>query len=347
MAVHRRTILQGAAALTMLSIIPTGANAQTGKRITVTNFAGAFDEAMHVAFADKFVEKTGIQVDFILGNQLQWLSQIEASPKSPPIDVALVGASILADTADKGMFEEPTVEKLPNLKNVDPTFVKACSGKAVAFNYGFHGLAYNKDRVKEPPKSFKEFMERTVKGDFVAGLPSIKSYPTAFTVVIWRLNDILGGTIDDISPVIDMVKRMKKNTVFWANFADFENFMRSGEMDIGLLPDGRAWSMIDSGTKSLGFYSPAEGGVLGPTAAAKPVNAKPEAWQFINALLEPEGQAIFADRMSYGMTSNNVNYTPKFKERWVDWRKLTVPPFREISASIPKWTEIWNKEIGA
>ncbi|WP_011583053.1 MULTISPECIES: extracellular solute-binding protein [Chelativorans] len=345
MKISRRQVMTSAGAATLLSFVPSIGRAQN-KRITATTYAGAFDEAMQNAFVKPFVERTGIQVDFLMGNSLQWLSQVEASPQNPPIDVVLISSALMNDTAEKGLFEAPSVEKVPNMAHVDPIFVKANAGGAVAFNYGFHGIAYHKERVAEPPKTFIEFIERTKAGDWMAGLPGI-NYPATFTVVIWRLNQLLGGEIDDITPVIETLKEMRENTVFWANFSDFESQMQTGEIDISLFPDGRAWAMVDAGADWLGFYSPEEGGVLGPTAAAKPLNAKPEAWQFINELLDPKGQAAFADRMNYGMTNETTVYPDKFAARRVDWRDLTVPPFSEISARIPEWTERWNKEIGA
>jgi len=315
------------------------------ERITVTTYGGIFETAMRETFVADFTRRTGIEVDLVLGTPLQWVSQVEASPQRPPLDVVLGSVNLIIEGGRKGLFEKPSADNLRNFNNVPASFVDMCEGWAISFNYGAMGLAYNKERISNPPTSFIEFIDRTEKGEWIASVPSINN-PTAHTNLIWSLNDVLGGNIDDITPALDAIKRMKPNLIFWTAVTDFLVQLKSGEADIGLYLDGRTWAEYEAGSTWIDFINPTEGAVMGPNAALKPVNANPWAWEFIDSMLDAEQQSKFADIMFYGMTNKDVVYSEKVAKRITPWEKTRLPPVDEIGKRIPLWVERWNKEIG-
>ena len=91
----------------------------------------------------------------------------------------------------------------------------------------------------------------------MATLPSI-SYAIAATTIIWGFADSYGGGIDNIDPAIDIVNKMKAsgNLISWSSVTDFLNQMQTGEADIGMYWDGRAWAFIDKGNDWMGVVVP-------------------------------------------------------------------------------------------
>lgn len=346
MNIRRRSVIQGMGTVLASSLAPRLVHAQDNPRIRVTTYAGVFEKTLTETFVAHYKKQTNSEVDLVIGNARQWISQVQASPDNPPLDVLLVSPYLMLDAADQGIFEKPTVEKVPNLADVPQPFIDVAEGWGVTFDYGTTGISYHSGRVKNPPKSIVEFIERTTKGEWMASIPTI-SYPQAFSTLIWSFNDALGGTAEDISPALKAIKGMRENVIFWSGLTDFLNHLQSGDADIGLYTDGRTWSAYDSGLDWIRFVNPTEGAVLGPIVAMKPKNSPPAAWDFINSLLAPEPQGEFAERMSYGVTNSKVVYSDKLKERIPPVDRIRTSPTRRVNELIPLWTEQWNKEIGA
>ena len=345
--VNRRSVLQGlvgAAAASPFSGLQAYGQAKPDQ-ITVTSYGGVWEGAVRDTFVADFTKRTGVKARIQLGNPNEWISQVEANPANPPIDVIVASVDLALEAGRKGMVEKISVDKVSNLADVPEFFTKVCDGWGTCFDYGAAGIAYHKGRVKDPPKSLKEFVERTARGDWQASLPSIAFQP-AVQALVWSLNDIYGGKLDDITPAIDAIKRMRKNTIFWTSVTDFLNHLGSGEADIGIYYDGRVWAAFDAGSTWIDFVNPQEGAVMTPIAVLKAKNAPPIAWEYINSMLGVEPGAVFAERLNFGMTNQKIKYSDKVKNRITPWDKTRFPPVAEMAQYLPKWVEMWNKELG-
>lgn len=335
-----------AGAAGLLSTFPNGAFAQNKPdRITVTSYGGVWETAIRDYFVADFKKRTGVDADVQLGNPNQWISQVKASPNKPPLDAVVATAELIIEAGRAGLVDKIDGAKLSNLKDVDKRFVDICEGWGVCFDYGAGGFGFHKGRVKNPPKSFVEFVDRTAKGEWTASMMTPNWNP-ATLFVIWALNDVYGGKLDDITPALDAIKRMKKNCIFWGSVTDFLTHLSSGEADIGIYPDGRVWAYYDTGAHWIDFINPSEGGVMIPVAIMKPKNAPDIAWEYINSMIAVEPQAKFAEKMNYGVTNNKVVYSDKVKPRITPWEKTRFPPIAEIGPHLSNWIERWNKEIG-
>lgn len=316
--------------------------------LTVTAFGGVWEKSLRTCYVEPFQKKTGKTVDVVLGTPAQWVNQVAANPAKPPIDVFLTLIDGAEDAKARGLVEKIDPAKVPNLADVPEPLKQVVGGDAVVLHYGAAGLAYNEAKIKNPPKSWAEFIERTLKGEWQAALPGINVASTTPTAVIWNFNDALGGKVGDISPVIAKMKALRDsgNVIFWNDVNQFLTQMQSGEADIGIYWDGRAWAARDGGFKSLNFYYPAPGGVVSPTVVQKVKNGSPAAWEFIDFLFSPEPQSCWAAAIQYPVASTKAQYKPEQKARMPKLDDVRWPPFAEILAAMPKWVETWNKDIG-
>jgi len=345
--IKRRTFLSGSAALgagLMTGLSPRFATAQA-KEITVTAFGGVWEEAVRTCFVKPFEAKTGAKANVSLGGPPQWLAQVEAEPNKPPVDVLIMTPDLALTAAKADLVDDFTVDKLPNLAKIPKELTDSVLGKGTLFDYGVGGITFNKERVKNPPKSFAEFVDRVAAGEFVASVPSI-SYAVTPIMLIWAMAQALGGGVNDVDPFFKAMEKMKDNLVFWAGPNDFFNHLSSGEADLGIYFDGRTWNHYDSGATWIDFLNPAEGGSLNGVAVQKPKNANPLAWDYINEVLDAANQTQFAEIMNYGVTNTDVVYSEKLKPRITPWQETKFPPYEEIAGVRNGWVDRWNREIG-
>lgn len=345
-AFTRRRFVQGIGLALTASAIPNSRVFANQGRLTVASYGGIFEQAMRKTFVAYFEKKTGMKADIHLGNPSLWVSQVQASPDKPPVDVVLSDGTVLLSAAPSGAFEKVSVKKIPNMADVPAFFNELVKGWGSAFDYGTAGIVYHKGRIKNPPKSIKEFVDRTIKGEWRASLSNAAYHP-GLGNVIWSINDALGGTVSNVTPVIEAVKRMKPNCVFWSSVTQFLQHLSSGEADIGIYHDGRTWAYYDAGNHWIDFINPKEGAVANPIYAAKPRGASEHAWTFMNVMLEPEPQAQFAEMMNYAMTNRKTKYPDRIKNRFVSLEAVRLLPIEEMGKHVPMWIERWNKEISA
>ena len=344
LTLRRRGIL-GLGALAAMSLTQTRPAVAQSRSITVTALGGVWEDAVRTCFAQPYEKATGNTARVLIGSPPQWLAQIEANPANPPID-AMVTIPDLAITAVKqGLMDRFTTEKTPNLVHTPAQFIDPLDGCGVMFDYGVAGLTYHKDRVKQPPKSFAEFVDRTAKGEWQASLPGI-GYAVTPIMLIWAMSKALGGGIDNVDPFFAAVKRMGSNVSFWNSPNDFESALTSGDADIGMYFDGRTWAWSDSGAKFAGFINPSEGGSINAIAIQKPKNASDAVWPYLDIMLGAEAQLAFAKKLNYGVTNSTVAYPAELARRITPWQQAAFPPYAAITDKRAGWVDRWNREIG-
>lgn len=315
--------------------------------LTVTSYGGIFEQTVRQCFVAPFEKQTGKSVGVVLGDPAQWINQVLASPAKPPLDVIMMNATFTYQARDKGALEAFTPDRVPALVDVPKPMIDMFNGYAAVMDFGIMGIAYDKRQIKNPPQTFQEFVDRTIKGEWRASLPGIAYSGTPY-YLIWGLADIYGGSLTNVDPAFDAIRRMKAsgNVVFWNGSSDFINLMQGGEFEIGMFFDGRAFAYMDQGVDWLGFVNPKPGAVMGPTTIAKVANTTPLGWDFINIVLSPEPQACFAEKMQYGIVNTKARLSPKTEQRVIKWNDTRLPPYEHLGKEIPRWIERWNKEIG-
>jgi putative spermidine/putrescine transport system substrate-binding protein len=347
--IGRRTLVGGIGAAGALAALPAmfrGAQAQAGK-LVVTSYPGIWEKAINECFVAEFKRKhPNVAIEVAAGNPDPWIAQIQANPANPPYHVLVATPDSASVAVKAGIVDKISADKVPNLVDIPKEFVDMAYGHGAAFDYGAAGLMYHKDRVKNPPKSFKEFIERTIKGEWRAGLPT-PSFGPAMQAFFWSFADVLGGGVDNMDPFFDAVKKMKPHVTFWTPVTAPLQLLDSGEIDISLYYDGRAWANFNAGKTYTGFINPIEGGVMSPVVVMKVKNAPEIAWEYVNIMLAPAPQLAFAKIMTYGVTNRKVVYPPDLKEKITPWDKTRFPPNEKIAERKAQWVERWNKEIGA
>jgi putative spermidine/putrescine transport system substrate-binding protein len=317
--------------------------------LVVGAFGGIWETSFRECVVAPFEKRTGKKVDIVLGAPIQWLNQIAASPSKPPIDIVLMPTETAYDGSARGLIDKLPAETMPNAKDQAQRFKDFADGFGYVHNYGSMGLIYNSDTVKDPPKTWKAFVEGTVEGKWKASIPTI-NYPSAgFTFTSLFLAQQYGGNLDDIGPGYAQIKRMLAtgNLTLWLDPNQILNGLKSGDIDIAAYWDGRAWSFIDDpGNQNFKYYTPEPGAIVAMTWIQKVKGGSDLALDFINSALAKEPQSCFGSHIRYGTANAGAVYDPKVANEITDISQLIFPPFKDIPSRQGKWLEQWNKEVG-
>lgn len=340
-------VLSAVLATAFLGTTMFGAPRAAAADLVVTAFGGTWEQKYRECVVNEFQKRTGKTVDVVLGNPVQWANQIAANPANPPIHVMINTIDGAYDAMGRGLVDRLDEKRIPNLAQVEKSFRAAGKDQAVVFSYGALGLAYNEKAVKDPPKTWLEFVDGTIAGKWKASIPGI-SYATTPMTVIWLLAHVYGGGIDDAGPAFAKIKAMKQsgNLVFWNDVNEFLNLMKTGEVDIGMYWDGRTYAFQDAGNPTVKYFNPKPGSVVSPSMLQKAKNAPDIAFDFINVALDPNAQACWGNAIQYGMSNVNTKYTDAVAPRISKVDEIVWAPFDRAPEKRSEWVERWNKEIG-
>lgn len=315
--------------------------------LTVTAYGGAWEKAYRTCFVQPFEKASGKTVDVILGGPMQWINQVAANPARPPIDV-MIGLVDSGEVArNRGLVDPVTPAEVPNLAQLKPNLVELGGGYGFPIAYGSFGLMYDTSTLKDPPKTWREFIDGTLQGKWEAALPGI-GYVATPQGLIGLFAHLYGGDLNDIQPGMDQIKRLaeRRNVTFYSEPNSPLVALRSGEIDIAMYFDGRAWTEHDASNPNIGFINPAPGSVAFPTMVQKVKNGSPLAYDFMNVIASVEGQTCFANAMQYNAANSRVQYSEKVAPRIAKDDESLWLSFSEVAAKTPAWVEAWNKQIG-
>ena len=329
-------------------LLLTGIGTDRAADLVVGAFGGVWEQSLRKCVIAPFEKKTGKTVDVVLGAPLQWLNQIAANPTKPPLDVIYNATETSFDAGARGLIDKFTPENVPNIALEKPEFADITGGYGAIHNYGAMGIIYNTKTVTDPPKTWKDFVAGTIAGKWKASMPDV-AYPSGgLTISVWYFAKLFGGDVDNVEPGLAQIKRMSDsgNLSFWTDPNSVLNGLKSGDLDMALYWDGRAYSFIDDGNGDFKYYSPEPGVVVAMTWIQKIKNGSPLGYEFANVALSKEAQSCFGSAIRYGIANKDANFDPKVANEITPTSILVVPPYKQIGALQGAWIEKWNKEIG-
>lgn len=315
--------------------------------LTVTAFGGIWEESLRKCTIEPFQEQTGKQVAVQLGGSAQWLNQISATPNNPPIDVLLISSDAAFDAVNRGLVEKLTVEQVPALDQILPSFREITQDNGAIHNYGAMGVLYNKDVVGEPPATWLELIDGTIEGRWTLAIPGVNNGISAMLTTVWYWSTLMGGDIDNVDAAFEKLVEMREsgNLVVWNSSSDVIPMMGSGEADIAVYWDGRAWAFVRDGNDEFDFYGPEPGMVPALTWVQKVANGRELAYEFIDFLLQEEQQSCFAANILYGVSNENASVPEELERFMPNHDGLVIPPFEHAAANLASWVERWNREV--
>jgi putative spermidine/putrescine transport system substrate-binding protein len=302
---NRRTLL-GAAAGTVA--MPALVGAQAANTLRITGWGGRWGEIMRDDIIPGFEREHRCRVE--VDTAFPFVPKLVASPRGRPIyDVLHTNSNEQWAVFELGLVEKrPDLSKIPNAAQIYP-YATSDEIVGVVFLTSAIGLAYRRDKVQQPPVSWKDLWEQRFAGQRGAYVIPTNSLGQALFMMAGRL---YGSGYRDLNASFSAMERLRPVRLF-----DFtggiENAMLSGELAIGVLHDTAVFR--NQHRVPVEFVAPTEGvialeQVLSVTRGTQ-MSELANAW--INYMLSEPVQMKMSTEVWYSPVRRGMSLPERFR----------------------------------
>lgn len=324
------------------------AAAESGQLAMMT-WGGLWGNGMAQYVDTPFAKKTGYTITQDRGpTPVERVTKLKINLSNQTYDLVQLHDGVVPLAESQGVLEtlDPASPNLTFLKDVPDRFKRP---GWVAMIYSALGIVYNRDVVKNPPRSFADLWRPEFKGSIV--LPDITHSIGPYIIPIGAM--AAGKDQKDEQAGFDMLRKMVKLDPIWARDTDtIMSSLQTGEATIGLLYKSQTYTVQEKGGK-VDWVFPAEGAIsyLAGTGIAKGTKNKALAEQYINMTLDPQYQEWVAKVFNYAGTNPKMLglLSPEYQQR-VQFSQADVARIVDldqafISARRGDWTDQWNRIV--
>jgi putative spermidine/putrescine transport system substrate-binding protein len=298
----RRSFVKAAGVLSGAALLGAPAIVRAQQRkLTTRDPGGPFSDAFAQAFYEPFKKATGVTVvgqpsesepsgmvkAMVESKNYRW----DMAHLSNSTHLSLVKLGYLEPVAPKG-GPGPWLSKIPETMRGE--YIAGIDIYATV-------IAYREDMIKTPPQNWKDFFD--LKG--IPGLRGLRRNP--FDTLEEALladgvapADLYPLDLDRAFKKLDEIK--KEVGAWWENGAQSSQFLRTGEVDMLPIWNGRAQVAIDDGAPAKLVWNQALWTYEGFTILKGGPNVD-LCREFIEFCCQPQQQAIFTETLAYGPTA--------------------------------------------
>ncbi|HYD68147.1 ABC transporter substrate-binding protein [Azospirillum sp.] len=291
-----------ALALATTTVLGALASTAHARDLTVVSWGGAYQEAQKKVYFEPF-KKTGTPM-----NDESWdggigVLRAKVQGGNATWDVVQVESEELALGCEEGLFEQIAYSKIGGDAQYLPETVNPCGVGAIVYDFV---LGYDKDKLKDPPKSWADFFDT-------------KKYPgkralrqgAKTTLEIALMGDGVApkdvykvlATEEGIERAFRKLDTIKNDLVWWKAGAQPPQLLASGEVVMTSVYNGRIDAANKNEKKNFGM---AWNGALFTIDSWVILKGSPNAeaaYKFLNFVGKAENQAKLSENIAYG-TSN-------------------------------------------
>ncbi|MEO3999464.1 ABC transporter substrate-binding protein [Mesorhizobium sp. CAU 1732] len=333
------------AAATAIAGVIAAPHAATAQELVLGSFGGSFADNVTACYIEPFQEATGATVITKLGSSAQHAASVRATAGQSDMDVVFADDAFAVQMANEGLLVPLDRSKLSNA----PEIIDGAWGTNdayVAAMLGATTIIYNKDTVTTPPTSWNDLFDPKYEGRVTIGDIS----GTTGWQFLAAVNQMEGGTLDDITPGVEKIKPLAQSSVLLYSQADqVVALFERGEIDIAVWYPDRAGVAAKNGLPLAAAY-PVEGAVgIRPTIAiAKGTSQEDLAHKFIDTILDADNQKCFSERQFIGPVNKNVTLSDEVSAIVPTGEALEKMLFldpNDMAARLPEWTRRWQREV--
>lgn len=335
-------VLAGAVAISA-TISP--APAAFAEELVLGVYGGSFADNVAACFIEPFQAQTGATVLTRLGNSAQNSAAIRATAGAPDMDIVFADDPFAVQMANEDLLVPLDRSKLTNATDtIDDAWGE--NDAFVAATLDATTIIYNKDTVDEPPTSWNDLFEEKYSGRIAIG----DIAGTSGWQFLAIINQMEGGTLDDVTPGIERIKPLAQSSVLLYSQADqVVSLFERGEIDVAVWYADRAGVVAANGLPLAAVY-PVEGAVaIRPTVSIPRGTEQEElSYKFIDVILDAENQKCFSERQFMGSVNRNVALSEEVMAFAPSGEALENMLFldpNEMAVHLPEWTRRWQREV--
>lgn len=316
-------------ALTIVAAAMATSAPASAADLVFSSWGGTTQDAQKAAWADKFAEKTGINV---LQDGPTDYGKLKAMVEANAVtwDVVDVEGDYAAQAGKKGLLEKLDFSVIDKSK-LDPRFVTDYS--VGSFYYSFV-IGCNKDVVDACPRTWADLFDR-------------EKFPGKRTFYKWSAPGVIeaalladGVPADKLYP-LDLDRAFKKldtikgDIIWWSGGAQSQQLLASAEAPFGSLWNGRMTALAQSGINAETSW---EQNITAADSLVVPKGAKNKeaAMQFIALATSAEAQAELASLTGYAPINLD---SPKMMDPEVAKTLPDAQTASQVNADMNYWAE--------
>jgi putative spermidine/putrescine transport system substrate-binding protein len=342
MIISRRAALSGAAIAAAAAGLPGLARAQS-KQAVVGTWGGDYGELLRQNIDVPLMQPQGIEIlqDVANADPRKTKMLAERQARRGTMDV-----SCLSDTDMNMMAAQNTLDTLDmsRLKRGDNVVQALRKPYAIPHIYSALVLVYNPDKVTTPPTSFADMWDPKYRGR--VGFSDILYSTNTFAAAVAG-----GGSFSDYKP--GQAKLMELRSLDAKVYPSNEALAAAlkGEevwMTPMWLARGFMWQKAGI---PLRHVVPKEGAYAIVFEAGIPKNSrnKDQAYAYLDAMLQPQAQTAFADRMGYLPTVTDATLPPEIAKQIslteAEQARLRAPDYDYLLRAHGEILDFWNKQF--
>jgi spermidine/putrescine transport system substrate-binding protein len=247
----------------------------------------------------EFEQKFGVKIKYDTYESNDDL-YAKLKPGNPGYDVIFPSDYMVTTMEKEGLVEEIDLNNIPNLKNIDPKFLKAPfdpeNKYSVPYQWGTMGFGYNIKKTGTEIDSWDALFDPAFKGK-VALMDELR---TMVGVVLIHLGyDPNTTNPQEINKARDYLLEHKANIAAFAPDTG-QNLLDQGQVDLAVEWSGDIFQIMEE-NPDIRYSIPKEGTVvwIDNISIAKDAPHKEMAEKFMNFLLEPEISAKISNFLKY------------------------------------------------
>ena len=318
------------------------------QEITINSFGGSYEEAHRRCVIEPFKTETGAKVNIVTAYSADAFAQLRAQKNAPQFDVIHFSGGQEIVAAAEGLLAPVTPALVPALADLYD-FAKAgvARGEGPAYQITAIGLVYAADKVPGAPTRWSDLL----KPEFADHLVLTNITNGYGMVGLLMLNQIAGGTTDNIQPGLDSVRKLlDAGAVMVSTSPEIQAEFAQNDAWIAPYASDYAYTLKKAGL-NVKFVQGAEGtpaSFITANLVAGRSNVE-LASKFIGKELSPEAQACFSDALRYTPTNAKTVLTKEVAADVVYGADATKGLMRfdprVIEAKRSTWTEAFAKAI--
>lgn len=319
-----------------------------GESLIVTAYAGPFYDAFTKVIIPVFEEDTGATVELIPTYGEEMTTILSAPADKPPFDVVGVWNPSVIQGVAEGVLLPLRVENIPNFKDVTDFHRQFGVIDGVVygapFEFGFFGIAYDKEALGFTPTSWDDLWRPEAQGKI--GLDSVFWWKVLGTPAMAMdlapdLDELY--TDEGLSAVLERLGEL--DVAFWYDSgAAATAAMDRGDIAIALELIEIVAPLVLQDPDKYGFVVPGgkSGGYVDYMAVVRGTEKRDLAEVWLNYILDPELQALWAEEVPYYLSNSKVEYGP-FAQQFLpetQEERLSMGIMYDWDYLLEHWTEI-------
>lgn len=339
MNLSRRTVLAGASAALLAPRLSQAAPSQ----LVVSTWGGDYADTLRDAIDQPVMKPKGVDILQDISGPVQRRTKLSAERQArrSTMDVVCLADFDLYAVSNLKALEPPAEAAVPRLAKLLPAMHRP---DFIVHMYSAHVIVYNSQRVTTPPKSFADLWDPRWKAR--VGLSDI-----LYTTNMVMAALVGGGSQTNWQPAKSKLRELRSLDVkILPSQEAVAAALKSEDIWFSVMNIARGYMWRQAGIPVAHAF-PEEGGFPTFYGACVPRNTrnKENGFAYLNAMLEPSAQTLFAKRMGYLPTTSDVTLPEELAKNIsiteAEQARMMRPDYAYLAEKQPEMLDFWNKDF--